>query len=108
VLAPSSEADSVELIAATVDGRWMIQRTRRNGADLAVHTQRVMRFFNGALRRQVQTVPLAPLVFSWLAQRGSIATRLDPHDVRDARELRARLASLFADERLFVERLDQR
>jgi hypothetical protein len=28
--------------------------------------------------------------------------------VRDARELRARLAALFRDERLFHERLDQR
>src|SRR5206468_10086827 len=35
VLAPSIEMDSVELIGATVDGRWMIQRTRRNGADIA-------------------------------------------------------------------------
>ena len=34
VLAPSVEDDSVEFIAARVDdGAWMIQRTRRNGAD---------------------------------------------------------------------------
>src|SRR5206468_3382311 len=37
VLQPSIEPDSIELIAAAVDGRWMMQRTRRNGADLAVH-----------------------------------------------------------------------
>src|SRR4029077_1554537 len=36
VVQPSIEPDSVELIGAAVDGRWMIQRTRRNGADLAV------------------------------------------------------------------------
>jgi len=107
VLAPSVEADSVELVAAAADGAWMIQRTRRNGADLAVHTQRVMRFFRSPLRRD-EVAPLAPIVFSWLAQRGAAATRLDPHDVRDARELRARLAALLNDERLFRERLDQR
>ena len=46
VLMPSIESDSVELIGAAVDGRTMIQRTRRNGADLVVHAQRLMRFFN--------------------------------------------------------------
>jgi hypothetical protein len=102
------EADSVELVSAAVDGRTMIQRTRRNGADLAVHAQRVMRFFHAVLRRGIDGPPLSPIVFSWLAQRGASATRLDPRDVRDARELRARLAALFGDERLFVERLDQR
>ena len=109
VLAPSIEHDSVELIAAAADGRWMIQRTRRSGADLAVHTQRVLRFFNGALRTRADGAPaLSPIVFSWLARRGAAATRLDPHDVRNARDLRARLAALFADALLFVERLDQR
>jgi hypothetical protein len=111
VVVPSIEADSVELVGAAVDGRWMIQRTRRSGDDLAVHAQRVMRFFRSALRRERATArasaPLAPIVFSWLAQRGSGATRIDPHDVRDARELRARLAALFRDERLFHERLLQ-
>jgi predicted GIY-YIG superfamily endonuclease len=108
VLAPSVEADSVELIGAAENGRWMIQRTRRNGADLAVHTQRVMRFFNGLRRGQAQSVPLAPIVFSWLYRRGEAATRLDPRDVRDARELRGRLAALLRDEHLFQERVDQR
>jgi hypothetical protein len=107
-LAPSIEADSVELIAAAGDGRWMIQRTRRNGADLAVHAQRLMRFFNGLRRHQAQTLALAPIVFSWLHRRGQAATRLDPRDISDARELRARLAALLRDERLFHERLDQR
>src|SRR5712692_9391204 len=50
VLLPSVEEDSVELIAAAVDGRWMIQRTRRSGADLAIHSVRVMRFFRSVLR----------------------------------------------------------
>jgi hypothetical protein len=105
VLVPSIEADSVELVAARVDGAWMIQRTRRNGADLAVHTRRLMRFFVSSLRRGFDDAPLAPIVFSWLAHRGASATRVDPHDVRDARELRTRLEALLRDERLFHERL---
>ena len=108
VLVPSVEPDSVELVAATVDGRWMIQRTRRGGDDLAVHTQRLMRFFNGLRRGRDEVPPLAPIVFSWLFGRGEAATRLDPREVRDARELRARLAALIRDERLFHARLDQR
>jgi predicted GIY-YIG superfamily endonuclease len=105
---PSIEEDSVELVAARADGGWMIQRTRRNGADLAVHTARLHRFFFSPLRRGFDQRPLAPIVFSWLAGRGADATRLNPHDVTSARDLRARLAALFEDERLFVERLDQR
>ena len=108
LLVPSIEADSAELVAAAADGRWTIQRTRRNGADLAVHTQRVMRFFNGLRRGSDLQPPLAPLIFSWLAGRGAGATRLDPHDVRDAREMRGRLAALLRDQGLFAERLDQR
>ena len=109
VLVPSVEEESVELIAARPAGTWMIQRTRRSGADLAVHAQRVMRFFRSVLPRRSDESPrLAPIVFSWLARRGAAATRIDPRDVRDARELRARLAALLHDERLFHERLDQR
>jgi predicted GIY-YIG superfamily endonuclease len=109
VVVPSAEADSVELVCARVEGQWMIQRTRRNGADLPVHTQRVMRFFRSVLpRRGRPSPPLAPIVFSWLARQGAAATRLDPHDVRNARELRGRLAAVFRDDVLFHERLDQR
>lgn len=107
VLVPSIEEDSVELVGARVDGEWMIQRTRRSGADLAVHAQRVMRFFRSPFRAKAAGPALAPIVFSWLARRGASATRIDPHDVRDARELRARLAALFRDDRLFRERLEQ-
>jgi predicted GIY-YIG superfamily endonuclease len=108
VILPSVEDDSVELVLARPDGAWMIQRTRRSGADLAVHTSRLDRFFFSPIRRGFDARPFAPLVFSWLAGRGANATRLDPHDVRSARELRARLAALFGDDRLFVDRLDQR
>src|SRR5262245_6750674 len=107
VVLPSAEEDSVELIGARVDGDWMIQQTRRSGADLAVHAQRVMRFFHSRLRRNPAVPPFAPIVFSWLVHRGAHATRLDPNDVRDARELRMRLAALLRDDRLFRERLEQ-
>ena len=115
VVQPSIEPDSVELIGAAVDGRWMIQRTRRNGADLAVHARRIRTFFSGAERRTsnherrtTRVSPLSPLVFSWLTGRGATATRLDPHDIASAKQLQERLGALFADDRLFVERLDQR
>jgi predicted GIY-YIG superfamily endonuclease len=116
VVQPSIEADSVELIGAAADGRWMIQRTRRNGADLAVHAGRIMAFFRAAgdrrtpnrERRTTAASLLSPLVFSWLAGRGADATRLDPHDAASATQLQARLAALLGDDRLFVERLDQR
>jgi len=105
VVVPSIETDSVELVAARVDGAWMMQRTRRNGADLAVHTSRLTRFFHSPLRRKFESAPLAPIVFSWLAQRGAGASRIDPHDARDVRELRRRLAALVADAELFTERI---
>jgi predicted GIY-YIG superfamily endonuclease len=114
VLQPSIEPDSVELIGAAVDGRWMIQRTRRNGADLAVHARRLWTFFRTmnpeprTMNPDPRTSLLAPLVFSWLAGRGAAATRLDPHDSASARQLQIRLAALLADDRLFLERLDQR
>jgi predicted GIY-YIG superfamily endonuclease len=129
VVQPSIEPDSVELIGAAVDGRWMIQRTRRNGADLAVHARRISTFFRGAERRTTNrerrtsnperrtpnveprtndAALLSPLVFSWLAGRGAAATRLDPHDSTSVKQLQGRLAALLADDRLFVERLDQR
>jgi len=109
VLAPSIEADSVELVGARADGGWMMQRTRRNGADLAVHSARVRKFFAGSRsegdRNRTRSARLAPIVFSWLAGRGATATRLDPHGAKSARELREQLRSLFGDEQLFAERL---
>jgi len=107
VVVPSVEADSAELVCARADGGWMIQRTRRNGADLAVHARRVTRFFGSSLRRGFHDAALAPIVYSWLAGRGARASRLDPHDAPTVRVLAARLASLLRDDRLFRERLDQ-
>ena len=105
VLAPSVEEGSVELVGARVDGGWTIQRTRRNGADLAVHSTRLRKFFDGREEEKRSSARLAPIVFSWLAGRGATATRLDPHGVNSARELRAQLSALLRDERLFTERL---
>ena len=85
-----------------------MQRTRRSGADLAVHTNRLQRFFCSPLRRGFERARLAPIVFSWLAGRGAGATRLDPHDARSTHILRARLRAALGDDRLFAERLDQR
>jgi len=107
VIVPSVEEDSAELVCARADGSWLIQRTRRNGADLAVHARRLMRFFQSPLRRGFDERPLAPIVFSWLAGRGTNASRMDPHDAPTVRALAARLAALLRDERLFQERLEQ-
>jgi predicted GIY-YIG superfamily endonuclease len=110
VVVPSVERDSAELVAARVDGGWMMQRTRRNGADLTVHGQRLWRFFfnvYGTSHNAPRTPHLAPLVFSWLAGRGASATRLDVRALANARDLRTRLAALLRDERLFHERLQQ-
>ena len=103
VVVPSVEIDSAELVCVRPDGGWFIQRTRRSGADLAVHTRRVKRFFVSALRRGFDGAPIAPVVYSWLAGRGADATRLDPHD-----HFRERLAAVLRDDQLFIERLDQR
>ncbi|HEV3058410.1 MAG TPA: nucleotide excision repair endonuclease [Vicinamibacterales bacterium] len=107
VVVPSIEADSVELVAARADGGWRIQRTRRSGADLAVHAARLLKFFR-APDVGTSSSGLGPIVFSWLAHRGSSATRLDPGDVRSSRDLSARLAAILRDERLFHERLQHR
>jgi predicted GIY-YIG superfamily endonuclease len=105
VVVPSVEEDSAELVGARTDGGWLIQRTRRNGVDLPVHTARLMRFFNSPLRERFDGPALAPIVFSWLAGRGADASRLDPHDARTPRELRARLGALLADQDLFAGRI---
>jgi predicted GIY-YIG superfamily endonuclease len=106
VVVPSVEDDSAELIGARADGGWLIQRTRRSGADLAVHARRLLRFFR-APHLALRTPHLAPIVFSWLAGRGAGATRLDPHDIASARRLQARLAAVLKDDRLFLERVEQ-
>ena len=106
VIVPSIEEDSAELVAARVDGGCMMQRTRRNGADLSVHAMRLKKFFGGrGDPRRSMPGKLAPIVFSWLAGRGAGSTRLDPNDAASSRALRPQLAALLADEQLFAERL---
>lgn len=118
VVLPSIEADSVELVAASPDGAWMLQRTRRNGDDLAVHARRLARFFGTSAHEGGDASPLAPIVYSWLARRGAGASRLVVRDLpareRGARSdrvspsvgaLQAKLRTLFDDDRLFTERL---
>ena len=110
VVLPSIEEDSAELVAARADGPWQIQRTRRDGSDLAVHGQRLWKFFHGTQHRShhaLRTPHLAPIVFSWLARRGSKASRLDVGSLENVRDLRTRLGWLLRDERLFHERLEQ-
>jgi GIY-YIG catalytic domain-containing protein len=111
VVLPSVEEDSAVLVCARIDGRVWIQRTRRSGADLMVHGQRVLRFFRTMTpnRPAADERPHAAIVFAWLATpRGRRATRLDPRDIASPADLRARLRALLADEALFVERIDQR
>jgi predicted GIY-YIG superfamily endonuclease len=107
VVVRSIEPDSAELIAARTDGDTLIQRTRRDGSDLAVHSHRLWRFFNGTPTGRRADVPsgFAPLVFSWLVERGRSATRFHPDDAGSERELRGQIAVALADESLFTERV---
>jgi hypothetical protein len=107
VIVPSVEADSVELVAARADGPVMIQRTRRNGRDLAVHSGRLWKFFRPRFLSASAPGdgPLAPIVFSWLAGRGAASTRIAVRDVVSNAELRARLAAVIDDRDLFSERI---
>jgi predicted GIY-YIG superfamily endonuclease len=108
VVVPSIEQDSAELVCARPDGPCLIQRTRRSGADLAVHSRRILRFFRSqtAFRRQESGLGLSSIVYSWLAHRGERATRIDARELRWPKELSARLAVLLRDEQLFRERLE--
>jgi hypothetical protein len=114
VVLPSVEDDSVELVGARVDGPCLIQRTRRNGADVAVHSARLAKFFRprafqSAICNLHSEIPLSlsPLVFSWLAARGANTSRLNPSDSPSAKALAKRLRALLRDDRLFHERLEQ-
>ena len=110
VVVPAADADSADLVCARPDGSWLVQASRRDGSDLAVHARRISAFFRGGAtnRRPAADDPrLAPLVYSWLAARGRSATRLDPHGA-PVSALRERLASLLRDERLFLDRIEQR
>ena len=107
VLVPSVEEDSAELVAARADGGCLLQRTRRNGADLDVHAVRVEEILpERDVPRRSLPGGLAPIVFSWLAGRGVDATRLDPHDAASPRATCARDSRRCSrTSELFTERL---
>jgi hypothetical protein len=105
LILPSIEPDSAELVAARADGPVLTQRTGRHDQQLGCHTRRLWQFFKGTIAVSAPTVPLAPIVFSWLAGRGGTTTRLDPHDAASDSELRSNLQTLLQDSRLFAERL---
>ena len=112
VVVPSTEERSVELVAAHTDGATMIQRTARDGRDLAAHTPQLWMFFNarGAARVGGGTLPVAergqsPIVFSWLAGRGAAATRVEIETLGSPRALHGWLEAALGARELFTERL---
>jgi predicted GIY-YIG superfamily endonuclease len=107
VLVPSVDPDAVEIVAARARGDVRLQRAHRNGDTLPDLAARLWEFFHDAAdgSSTSNSPALAPLVFSWMAGRGRRATRVDPHDVSSAGGLADRLASLFGDTSLFIERL---
>jgi predicted GIY-YIG superfamily endonuclease len=107
VLVPSLDPDCVDVVAARVQGDVRLEHADRSGATLEKTTATLWEFFRQTAEapRTATSLALAPLVFSWMAGRGRHATRVDPHDASNAGELTARLASLFSDTSLFVERL---
>jgi len=108
VLLPSVDPEAVEIVAAKTRGDVLLHRTARDGATLADTASGLWGFFHpaGEDSHAAPDLALAPLVFSWMAGRGRHVTRLDPHDMAAAGDLAARLASLFNDASLFVERLE--
>jgi predicted GIY-YIG superfamily endonuclease len=105
LLVPSIDPDAVHIVAARAHGEVMLQNVDRHGATLGDDAVRLWDFFRQPAGRSTGGLALAPLVFSWMAGRGRNVTRVDPHDAADAGELAERLATLFSDASLFVERL---
>jgi hypothetical protein len=105
VVVPSVDPASAELVAARADGGWLQCRSPRDGSALKSDATRLMRFFRSPLRDRFESLPLAPIVFSWLAGRGAAASRIDPHDAPTMVALRQRLQALLADDDLFAERI---
>lgn len=108
VVLPSVARDSVELVAARTVGSTLIIRTVRDGSHLVADAERLWTFFSGS-ELPDECGPdqrsLAPLVFSWLAGRGSTATRLEIADLVSVEDLRVRLSIALASPQLFSERL---
>jgi predicted GIY-YIG superfamily endonuclease len=107
IVLPSVAADSAELLAAKPDGRWQLRRASRIGTDLVDHAECLWQFFHAPTDGESTSEEgsLAPLIFSWLAGRGSMTTRMDPHEAHSTAHLCASLETLLKDRRLFTERL---
>ncbi len=102
---PSADAACVVLLGVTVAGAVQVRQVMREGRGLAAAADRFRAFFARRAGGDEALEGQAPLVYSWLAGRGASATRIDPHDVRSARDLRARLEAVLRDGRLFAERI---
>jgi len=108
VVLPSIDVESIELIAAQTAGPTMGLRTFRDGRCLAADAERLWMFFeaDGIDKDQAPGQrALAPIVFSWLANRGANATRFEVRDLMSAEDLRVRLSVALAAPQLFSERL---
>lgn len=107
VLVPSVEAEAVELVGARVSGLTVIERTPRDGSRVAEHADRLWTFF-AADPTRIGDAPersLAPIVYSWLAGRGSKATRIDMSDLASSDDLRVRLSAALRSPELFEQRI---
>lgn len=112
IVLPSSDARSVELVAAHIEGPTMISRTARDASEVAAATRQLWTFFKGGRAVPPGRAPgteadgaLSPIVFSWLAGRGLAATRVEIEALRSAAALRGWLAALLGARDLFAERL---
>jgi predicted GIY-YIG superfamily endonuclease len=110
LILPSIEEAHAQLLAVRMGGPVLLMSAARFGGGLVTRATTIRRFFNEQTPVDSSTGErpfdgLAPLVFSWLAGRGAVATRLDPHDVPSVRELARRLEVLLADDGLFTERI---
>lgn len=101
---PAADAGSVVLILARATGAIRIVRCPRAADAIDAGTfDDVWRFFHEEPPASAR--PLAPLVYSWLRDRGTSTTRIELDGVDSRDDLRARLESILSARDLFAERL---
>jgi hypothetical protein len=100
---PAIESNAAELLAARADGATWLQHTLRSGVELDHHSWQLWEFFGQRPRTSEDSS--AALVFSWLADRGQLTTRVHPHAAGSASALGRQLTQLLADKDVFAERL---
>jgi len=109
VVLPAGDPGLVTLIAARVDGRVTIARSRRDGSELSRDLPPLWQFITnepaGGGEPAGSMRPLAPLVYSWLAGRGASATRFEVKDLESLDDLTARLVQVLNARELFTERI---